>query len=391
MTIKERMAAIQPYEVNEETKAFADHCLQKCVEWFGAPDDLVCSYRFNTDIYSRCLYYFPEKTYIIAFAPTDRFEVSKDRHWWVLAHEMYHRCTMRRGGMRKYVWVDEMLACATASRICRTIPEWTQKDETSQVSFSQYFTQTNNLATPEPTQIDELVESYLIYQPSVDLHHWMQLKRWRLIAPLTRMRWFQKKQGQTVVHPYPEGFSSWVIHLGEALKYVITWEQLCSLAFAKSLTLWLDSLPAMERDFVEILLKQKEPDLARLASYLSHYVMKFGYALALMHQYETVFALYLLMEKQNRVPAQEYKYLSYILTRRGIYDKAAYCEQKAFDLGMQTDHARIELAYALVAAEQYHEALPHIEFVLAQPESEMTGYAREYHKFVSDELSRRGD
>jgi len=388
MTIKERMAAIERYEPNEETKEFAAYCLQQCVEWFGAPPDLARPYKFETELLSCCTYHFLEKTYIIAFALADRFEVSKDRHWWVLAHEMYHRCTMRRRGMRRYVWVDEMLACAAAFHICRTIPEWTQKNETPQVSFSQFLAQTNNPPTPEPTPTEEILNSYLLYKPSVNLPRWMRIKRGRLLTQVVRMIWFQRKRGQGIESLYPKGFSDWVVQLGEALRYVISWEQLCSLAFAKNLNSWLDSLPAMERDFVEILLKRKEPDLGRLALYPSHVLLGFGYALALMHEYDMVFALYLRVEQQNRVPSQEYRYLSYILTKRGIYDKVAYCEQKAFDLGLQDDKARIDLAYALVMAEQYAAALPHIEFVLSQEHSEFIENAKEYHEIVAKELGK---
>ncbi len=94
-----------PHE--EEYERLAADALQACSEWFGPPVDpkRPVGYAVSPDNISACGYFFGQ--YMIALnpnldTPAERCET--------IGHEMYHRVTMRRPGLRREMWIDEMMA-----------------------------------------------------------------------------------------------------------------------------------------------------------------------------------------------------------------------------------------------------------------------------------------
>jgi len=331
-----------PYEVNSETQRFAEYALQKCVEWYGAPNDLDVPYEFYSYTRTSCSRNSFTKNYIISLAPEDHFEVSKARNWLMIAHEMYHRCTMNRGWLRKYLWVDEALAWQTAFRICYSIPSLSGEHG-----------------------IDDLWEMLIQQNPVVDFHKMMRLKRRPLIA-----------------RKYPPGFNVWSFQIGEAMRMVIPWKKFCTIAFQKNLGDWLSLFQVHERDYLKILLKRKEANMGHLVSHDNlEDITDFCAALIVVHEYDLALTLCQELIKRNRVSADLYQNIARIFERKNMVKQSADYHLKAFEAGMIDETSRYILALALVESGQYKEAIPHLEFVLLNGSDTLQTMAAElYHE-----------
>jgi hypothetical protein len=93
---------------------FAEIALRRCCEWFGTPRDvhrrLEIVYGYNNQCLNRLWY--PAYVIVIDARCPSPLDVK-----YLIAHEIYHRATMRSGGLRSYAWVDELLAIATGLKI----------------------------------------------------------------------------------------------------------------------------------------------------------------------------------------------------------------------------------------------------------------------------------
>jgi hypothetical protein len=132
----------------------------------------------------------------------------------MIAHELYHYVTLdRRRALRRFVWVDEMLAEMTALRLLRE--------------------QGRN----------DLADRRLA---------WLQNESGPPL-PLSRLKRARRNRLRMLVgrSPYPDGFSRAITSLGITLQEHVDWEHLCQLATCRTWPEWLALLPSPSRNAVQ--------------------------------------------------------------------------------------------------------------------------------------------
>ena len=111
-TIDAKMKALQePISNQEKCEEFAADAYKYCTELFGPPADPHKPYRLinGPDEVSSCSYALG--LYTITLSPQCE---TLEEQCMMIGHEMYHRFTMHRKGLRQQVWVDELLAFLTS-------------------------------------------------------------------------------------------------------------------------------------------------------------------------------------------------------------------------------------------------------------------------------------
>lgn len=99
---------------DEDLRAFAVAAYSQCVEWFGIPDDHRIGFSIVGGPYTALARDLISRQYVIVISNELRHA---EPRFASIAHEMYHRVTMHRRGLREALWVDEMLAFLTTQRI----------------------------------------------------------------------------------------------------------------------------------------------------------------------------------------------------------------------------------------------------------------------------------
>lgn len=93
---------------SEKLHAVARSSYEICTEWFGPPADHAQGYKLIYDTRNQCVQPIGWGPYLI--------EIKKgyddEQYAAVIAHEIYHRVTIKRPGIRNKWWVDEMVAYA---------------------------------------------------------------------------------------------------------------------------------------------------------------------------------------------------------------------------------------------------------------------------------------
>lgn len=138
-----------------------------------------------------------------------------------IGHEVYHRVTMCRNGMRRELWVDEMLACLSSYKILRSIGMDTYAFATEQACLERQHSRLN-----------------------VHTLRQIRLKR-NVLSGMQR-------------HPYPTDFRVHVTNLGQALLSIVGWDQLSNLAFSTNLNEWKESLTKEQQSSVYYVLGLSE-------------------------------------------------------------------------------------------------------------------------------------
>lgn len=96
-----------PNVQDEKLHDLARSSYHLCTEWFGVPTDHARDYNLIYDVRNRCIPPpFARGPYLIAL----KKGYAEAQYASVIAHEIYHRVTMKRPGIRCYRWVDEMIA-----------------------------------------------------------------------------------------------------------------------------------------------------------------------------------------------------------------------------------------------------------------------------------------
>ena len=189
----------QPIE-DENLEAFAA-AYRQTEEWFGAPPDPEWPYQAWEGHHGACRRNPIFRTYIISIEPG---RVDYSARCSTIAHEMYHRFTMRKAGLHKQVWIDEMLAYQTESM---TLLELGQ---------SEYANRLAAWARKEPKPMDG--------------------------AALRQVR--RKREFLGVGGPaYPEGFGSAIYRFSDALEALVNWEAMRQIVGASTWKAWFTTLP----------------------------------------------------------------------------------------------------------------------------------------------------
>ncbi len=184
---------------------FAANAYQYCTELYGAPGDantLYCLLNGMDDKLSSC--FCSLGWYVIVLSPGLE---TVEQQCMVIGHEMYHRFTMHRKGLRCQIWVDELLAFLTSLWFLQ------------QQGFSEYA--------------DAFIEGYTNSPGKIDL---------RVLREFRRPLWYIRLKNLGPV--YPEDFYTEIARLGVALKSMVSRNDLCRIIKANSLEDWIASLPA---------------------------------------------------------------------------------------------------------------------------------------------------
>ncbi len=203
-TIDAKMKALQePVPNQEKCEEFAADAYKFCTELFGPPADLHKPYRLinGTDEISACWYAIG--LYTISLSP--KCETIEEQ-CMMIGHEMYHRFTMHRKGMRQQLWVDELLAFLTSHSFLK------------RQGYSDYA---ESFAQMHTSPIGKLDIKKLRGYPRPSLYN--RVKDMGLI--------------------YYEEFYFDIAQLFAALKTILGSKDIYPLLKASSLEQWIDSLP----------------------------------------------------------------------------------------------------------------------------------------------------
>ena len=179
----------------------ADEAYYASIQWFGLPPDPQKRYLLGFGKYSVCAYSPLIRSYIIQIAPIQ----SLPQLHATIAHEMYHRVTMRRLGVHKTLWLNEMLA--TLSSL------WFLQRQ-HYLWFAEHWRDTS-FANSVPISISEL-------------------KRVRRRSGL-----FTSLRG----NHYPLGFGSAILRVAIAMEAIVGKDGITRIVEQSSLQDWLGSLP----------------------------------------------------------------------------------------------------------------------------------------------------
>jgi tetratricopeptide (TPR) repeat protein len=183
---------------------FTKKTYEQCVRWFGPVSDedwpcILVRGPFAGCTRNRWIRHY----YLIV--PSSLRELPP--LFMTIAHEMYHRVTWNNSGLRRQVWVDEMLAYQTSVQMLKEYG----------VSFYVQEIAKSNRQVPHLPM--KLIRS--IRTPS-------------LVARLFG-------------YHYPKGFYATVACLSDALEWVVDWDKMCQIVHYQTWEEWLDSLSEVSR------------------------------------------------------------------------------------------------------------------------------------------------
>ncbi len=184
-----------------ELQLFAERVSEVYRDWFGPPADPHWPAVLVAAAFEKCVRNFVLREYTVSiYYKLEREEEKKAS----IAHELYHRATMRFPGLRKQMWLDELLAFLATMHILK---------REGLTEFAEAYR--NSLC--------------LGYAP-MDVH---SLQRSR-----TKRSW--RTLGGIV---YPPRFLATVANVGTALDNLLEWHEICGLVTYREWRQWLNTLP----------------------------------------------------------------------------------------------------------------------------------------------------
>lgn len=185
---------------------------------------------------------------------------STEQKCMMIGHEMYHRVTMHRKGLRSQVWVDELLAFLTALWFL------------NQHGFSDYA--------------DAIVEYYKDLPVKINL---------RKLCEFRRPSWYISLK--TLEPKYPENFYTEVGRLAIALKRIVSKNDFCKIIKVNTLEEWIAALPNDKQYSVSRLLEvscddKKVPEEGADLAQLFHALAIKGDDEALISEFQDITHLY---------------------------------------------------------------------------------------------------
>ncbi len=218
----------EPLANEKECEAYAKAAYQYCIGLYGPPADSKQAYVLTRGVSSDsgCSYILGK--YTITLSPELE---TLDQLCMVIGHEMYHRITMRRKGLRRQIWIDEMLAFLT----------------------SLWFLQQQGFSSYAEYCIGACQES----ADSIDLN---------ALRTFRRPPWH--KRLRDLSQAYPENFYTDIARVAVALKRIVDGNDLCRILKATTVDEWIASLPPAKQYAVCRVLEmpsdgKKMPETAR--------------------------------------------------------------------------------------------------------------------------------
>ena len=196
--------------------AYADYAYPKCIAWFGPVQDPHWTYEINYAFRAGLTKDPFRKCYLIMLWRTCKeYEPLYDG----IGHEMYHRVTNSRKGLRQIYWIDEMLAFLTAHHLLSDFGQGAYADYLEQLYKEEAFLSLKELSEVQPAR------------------------------GIKRIFYFP-----------PDGFVPGILRIGIALEKMVGWENICSLVHCRTWEQWLSSLPdAMRQEAHRLLLPAIDP------------------------------------------------------------------------------------------------------------------------------------
>jgi hypothetical protein len=188
---------------DEELDAIAPRIYARCVDWFGPPIDPNWPYQIMGGPFGTTTRDFFAKRYIITI-PTDCKTL--EQRVAVLAHEMYHRVTMHRDGLRRQLWIDEMMAEVTTLKFLR------------EAGFTWYANQWLCSLYDNPPALD--------------------------MRDLQRGSRHKSGLWNALGIEHHDEFYDKVALIGVELQRLVGWEQICRIVHCRTWDEWLASLSA---------------------------------------------------------------------------------------------------------------------------------------------------
>jgi len=231
----------EPQFKNEEF--FHDYAVagySHCCDWLGKPPDPEWTFKLIPWHRSMCARDSLNHRYLLMICDSDGSEAICRR----IGHEMYHRVTWRRSGLRSQLWTNEMLACAVSDHIMNLHGMENYVHAAEQVCVSS-----NKLDT---------VRLRNIHSP-------------RRLGEITRTS-----------TSYPQDFGRDLIRLANALMALCGWESFVALGTKPTLADWMCEMSPQLQHAVNAVLGFEEPKMelisADLEAQFLHY-KTFGRAL----------------------------------------------------------------------------------------------------------------
>jgi hypothetical protein len=182
-----------------ELYEYAEFAQTKLIEWFGEPADMDWTYTIELYRYSALERDPFRHTYTIFLRKDYK---SKEQFFADVAHEIYHRVTNWRSGLRRLMWVDEMIAFLATQHVLRG----TGLSDYADVIKDHHYNRGN----------DEIPLNI------------RQLRRYNHRRP------FPGILGSN----YPKTFGNSVALIGLSLEEAVGWEAICRLTFAINWNEW---------------------------------------------------------------------------------------------------------------------------------------------------------
>jgi hypothetical protein len=188
---------------DEQLEAFAPRAYGLCIKWFGLPVDADRQYRIIGGPLGGTSRDLLSGHYMITIPPDCP---ALEQRVAVLSHEMYHRVTMRRRGLRCQRWIDEMMAEMTALMILR------------EEGFADYADHWLRLMHESPSLLDARALRHAVKRKSILLGSFGFV--------------------------YPAEYGPSVIVLGTKLERLVGWDRMCRIVHCRNWDEWLVPFPA---------------------------------------------------------------------------------------------------------------------------------------------------
>ena len=203
-------AARETIPNQKRCEEFAADALKYCTKMYGAPFNSNKPYILIKGIgeFSSCGYVLGR--YAIILSPGIE---TIEEQCMVIGHEMYHRFTMHRKGLRRQVWLDETLAIFTSLGFLQ------------QNEFSDFA--------------DTLIENCEKSPGTIDLKRLRQFRR---------LPWYIYLRN--LGPKYPDYFYPEIFRLAVALKAIVRSRDVYRIFNVASLNQWVDTLPEETRYIV---------------------------------------------------------------------------------------------------------------------------------------------
>lgn len=336
--------SIKPIKDDPDLIALADAAYACCVEWYGPPDDPELPVELVQGPWNRCSRSRILRQYIIYLYPHCE---TMEQRCSAIGHEMYHRVTMRRRGLRRQPWIDEMIACLTAQWFLR------------QQGFSEYA---------------DFLQRWYSEQMERGTVAWLR----KAARPNPIHRMFVPNSS------YIKRFYTSVTCVGMALDRVVASKDIRRILTAKTLADWINSLPSESRYSACRILELPPGDYRMTDSACAH--IDLGCALMDLGDLEA--AVIELQEALSKEPDNEDAlfHLGCILYRQKRYQEAINAWLEVARLKSDNSAVRFNLGIISLKQEDCEAAIHWFEEVLRlQPDKAAAHYC------LGDALWKKGE